>query len=75
MKKDLTSRLHEIDNRLNALKPGEVLDISSLNEEEVKVITQYYSKDYFMRGPLEDKDNKGKYVLALMVDYREEGHS
>lgn len=69
MGNDLISRLNKIEDKLKALKSGEVLDISNLNEEETRVISQVYSKDYFMRGPLKDEENKGKYILAFMKNY------
>ena len=72
MRNSLISRLNKIESKLKALKSGEVLDISNLNEEEAKIIVQVYSKDYFMRGPLEDEENKGEYILAFMRDYRSE---
>jgi CMP-2-keto-3-deoxyoctulosonic acid synthetase len=66
MAKELIDLLNEINNKLNNLDTREVLDVSNLNENEVKIISQVYSKKYFMRGPTEDKENKGKYVLAFI---------
>lgn len=70
MKKSLLDILNEINNKLKGLPVGKVLDISNLDEEYAEVISKVYSKDYFMKGPLEDKENKGKYVLVFMKNYR-----
>ena len=71
MKKNLLNILNEINNKLKVLNIGEVLDISDLDEEDAQIISRVYSKDYFMKGSTEDKENKGKYVLAFMKNYRE----
>ena len=68
--KELMNLLNEIENKLKTLEVGKVLDVSNLTKEEAKAISQTYSKQYFMNGPLEDKNNNGKYVLAFMVNYR-----
>jgi len=70
VRKTLLDMLNEINNKLNDLKAGKVLDISDLNEEDAKIISRVYSKEYFMKGPIEDKDHKGKYVLAFIKNYR-----
>jgi len=70
MGNDLLKKLNEIGNKLKDLEVGKVLDVSDLTEDEAKCIVKIYSKKYFVRGPLDDKEHRGKYVLAFMVNYR-----
>lgn len=70
MSEDLIDRLFKIDEKLKVLKVGEVLDVSNLKEEEVKTMVQLYSKQYFLRGPVEDNEHARRYVLAFMSNSR-----
>jgi len=69
MAEDLADRLNKIDEKLKNLESGNVLDVSNLTQDLAKALVHLYLNKYFIRGPVEDKDNKGKYALAFIVNY------
>lgn len=75
MGKKLINLLNQIDKKLENLKVGEVLDISNLEDTEAGIISKVYSKEYFIKGPVEDKENKGRYALAFIANYRGDNHA